>query len=416
LSDPKISRRTLLGGSAAIGLGAMAPAMAPASTYAGENAIDQRSIDHLAARLNRDLVLLRRDIHRHPEIAGAERRTAAAVADRLRRAGLAVTTGVGGHGVVGVLRGARPGRTVAYRADMDAVTPDSQFPSGTENAHVCGHDLHTTIGVGIAQVLARLRHRLSGRLVFFFQPGEENLTGASAMIDDGLLERHRPAEIHAIHCGPFAAGEFGVMPGSGLPGLDRGVITVDAGADRLAASINALSTVSFPEQPSDFDRLVQDILTPNGPLARFVSARARVAAGQVQVSYRCWPEERYVEVRRTIEQLAAPYAGAQVSFPDEPFPAMVVPVPDGTAVGQHLRGVFGADAVKTVYAPVPYNGEDFALFLRRMPGTFTFLGVRSPDAPLVTSYPHLTTFDPDERAIGIGVRAMAGWLARRTWD
>lgn len=410
MPDPKITRRTLLGGSAAIGLAAMAPAAA----YAGENPIDQRSIDHVAARLNRDLVLLRRDIHRHPEIAGAERRTAAAVADRLRRAGLAVTTGVGGHGVVGVLRGGRPGRTVAYRADMDAVEPISQFPSGAENAHVCGHDLHTTIGVGIAQVLARLRHRLSGRLVFFFQPGEENLTGAKAMIADGVLERCRPTEIHAMHCGPLESGQFGVLPGTGLPGQDHATITVDADADRLAASINALSTVSFPQQPADFDRLMQDLQTPNGPLATYVSAQARVSGGQVRVSYRCWPEERYVEVRRDIERLAAPYAGARVSFPNDPFPAMVVPAADATAVGQHLSGVFGASAVKTVHAALPFNGEDFALFLRRLPGTYTFLGVRAPGTDLLTSYPHLTTFDPDERAIGIGVRAMAGWLARRT--
>jgi len=125
-----------------------------------------------------DLIALRRDLHRHPELSMAEHRTAAIVADRLHRAGLEVATGVAGTGVVGVLRGDRPGRAIAWRADMDALpldeAVDSPFRSTTADVmHACGHDGHTAIGVVLAEVLAARRAHLPGTAVFLFQPAEE---------------------------------------------------------------------------------------------------------------------------------------------------------------------------------------------------------------------------------------------------
>ncbi|MFB7329334.1 M20/M25/M40 family metallo-hydrolase [Streptomyces sp. NPDC056190] len=153
------------------------------------SALDHAVIDKIAAKIDDELIGMRRDIHRHPELADEERRTSALVAERLRAAGLAVVTGVGGHGVVAVLDGAGEGPTVAYRADMDAVDDDelfdctfaSQVPGA---AHLCGHDLHTAIGVDIALVLARLRKQLNGRVVFVFQSAEETCEGARAMIEE----------------------------------------------------------------------------------------------------------------------------------------------------------------------------------------------------------------------------------------
>ncbi len=382
--------------------------------------VDEAAIDAAAARLDGDLIELRRDIHGHPEIADQEGRTADVVAQRLRAAGLGVTTGVGGYGVVGVLEGARPGRTVAYRSDMDAVPPDSQFGGGPTAAHVCGHDIHTTVGVGVAEVLAGLRDRLTGTVVFVFQPGEETLTGAAAMLDGGALTATRPAEIHALHCGPFPVGHFVTTPGYGLPGQDRGTVTLtgpDAAeqAQRLAAEIGRLGTVSPPATSTDLERLVAEIQTPDGPLATFVFMRASAAeaSSEVKVSYRCWPEDRHVEVRESIHRLARSYGGASVAFPGDPFPAMVCPEQQGRAMTEYLRTTLGEDRVTTMHGAIPFSGEDFALFLDRVPGTYTFLGVRAPGSAVETSYPHYGAFDPDERAIGHGVRAMAGWLARR---
>ncbi|GIG70796.1 M20 metallopeptidase family protein [Phytomonospora endophytica] len=386
--------------------------------------IDQAAVDRAAARIDAGLRALRDDIHRHPELAGAERRTAATVARALTEAGLDVTTGVGGHGVVGVLKGARPGRTVAYRADMDAVASGEQFPGGGATAHVCGHDVHTTVGVGVAKVLASLRERLRGKIVFFFQPAEETLEGARAMLAARVLERYAPAEIHALHCGPMPVGGIAITPGSGLPGLDRGTVTLtgpDAAerAGRLAAELAGLSTVTPPESPADLERLVADIQTPDGPLARFVWLNARAgepgADGRVDVGvfYRCWPEERHAEVRAEVARLAAPYGDPAVVFPEEPFPALVCAEREARALERHVLAALGPDTVSVAHAAMPFNGEDFALFADRLPGTYSYLGVRRPGAGIETSSPHRAAFDPDPRAIGVGVRAMAGWLAAR---
>jgi metal-dependent amidase/aminoacylase/carboxypeptidase family protein len=176
--------------------------------------------------------------------------------------------------------------------------------------------------------------------------------------------------------------------------------------------------VSPPAAPADLERLVTDIQTPDGPLARFVFMRAQVAdtggPAQVEVSYRCWPEDRYVEVREEIHRLARSLGEASVAFPNDPFPAMVCPEPEGLALKRYLHRTVGRDRVRMLHAAIPFNGEDFALFLDRVPGTFSFLGVRAPGAAIETSYPHFGGFTPDERAIGHGVRAMAGWLASRT--
>ncbi|KOV97472.1 amidohydrolase [Streptomyces sp. NRRL B-1140] len=373
-----------------------------------------------AARLDRVLIQLRRDIHRHPEPPGQEQRTAMVVARELRAAGLAVTTGVGGHGVVGVLRGSRPGRTVAYRADMDAVPPKDIVGGGPAPAHLCGHDIHTTVGIGVARVLARLRRQLSGTVVFLFQPAEETLSGARALIDSGVLEHEYVEEIHALHCGPFPVGRFAVTPGYGMPGQDKAEVTLSGpdaldAARRLAVDIGALATVDLPRTPADLERIVADAQTPDGPLARFVAVRAAAQEAKVSVSYRCWPQERYVQVRESIRRVAMPYAGAKVSFPAEPFPAMVCSERDARLLAHHLRRTVGQDMVTELCAAFPpFSGEDFALFLNRIPGTYTFLGVRAPGTSITTSYPHYPDFSPDERAIGVGVRAMAGWIAERT--
>ncbi|MFG3050417.1 M20 family metallopeptidase [Kitasatospora sp. NPDC048239] len=426
-SKPVLSRRGLIGGTAAAGVGAVLASGAPAAADSGRrrDPVDQAAVEAVAARLDRDLIALRRDLHRHPQVAGAEAFAAATVAERLTAAGLTVTTGVGGNGVVAVLRGARPGRTVAYRADMDAVPGDGIMPpvDGRPAAHACGHDIHTAVGVGVAQVLAQLRHRLSGTVAFLFQPGEERLEGAAAMIKAGVLEQTGAEEVHALHCGPFPVGQLSVTPGSGLPGQDWATVTLTgpdaaAAAGRLAAEINGLATVALPQTEADLARLVADVQTPDGPLTRFVVARSRVqtdAEGKVQVAatYRCWPEERTAELREEVRRLARSYPGAAVAFPRDPFPAMVCPADDANALARHLRRALGARGVTVNHGAFPFNGEDYALFLRRIPGTYTFLGVRSPGAGVMSAFPHYDTFVPDERAIGVGVRAMAGWLATR---
>src|ERR671937_2249228 len=146
------------------------------------------------------LVALRRDFHRHPELSFQEHRTAQIIAERLHAAGLEVRTGIGGTtAVMGILHGDRPGRTIAWRADIDALplteALEAPFASGTRGVmHACGHDGHTAIAITLAEILAARRPQLAGTAVFIFQPAEEVFGGAEPMIAAGVLDNPRVEE------------------------------------------------------------------------------------------------------------------------------------------------------------------------------------------------------------------------------
>jgi metal-dependent amidase/aminoacylase/carboxypeptidase family protein len=194
----------------------------------------------LAARGS--LIEIRRDFHRHPELSGQEVRTAGIVAERLRGLGFEVRTGVGGHGVVGRLVGRNPGYAVAFRADMDAVrstAPDPvDFPSVSPGIrHICGHDIHTTVALALAEGFAALGGDFPGELQLIFQPAEENVTGARAMLATGFFEERPPAVIFAVHTAPLEVGTIGTKSGvllgsrgsagdiaAGVPGTAPGAV------------------------------------------------------------------------------------------------------------------------------------------------------------------------------------------------
>jgi amidohydrolase len=178
------------------------------------------------------MVALRRDLHRHPELSFEERRTAEIVADRLHAAKLEVRTGIAGTGVVGILRGERPGRTIAWRADIDALplveTLDAPFASGTRGVmHACGHDGHTAIAVTLAEILAARRGEVAGTAVFLFQPAEEVLGGAQKMIAAGVLDDPRVEEVYGLHLTTqMPAGRVMVRPGPNMASADALTVEV----------------------------------------------------------------------------------------------------------------------------------------------------------------------------------------------
>ncbi|MFB8210979.1 M20 family metallopeptidase [Streptomyces sp. NPDC056010] len=381
--------------------------------------------------LDEELTAVRREIHRRPELAGEERETAGLVAEQLRAAGLEVTTGVGGHGVVAVLDGSAGGPTIAYRADMDAVDAtrnvlpfprtgrvyDEGFASTVPGvAHLCGHDLHTAIGIGVARTLAASSERVRGRLVFVFQPAEEPLQGARAMLDTGLVQRLAPREFYALHTSPFPTGTIAVSPGHGLPGLDQLRILLPDGQDAaaLAAGVEALGTVHFPQNVTEYHAGFHALLDPAAAAARqeSVSVAAWPEPGPaVCVLLRVWPQEHLPGVRAQVERLAAA-AGGHVESQHAPFPALVNSPELSAAAGDHLSTAMGPESVLWARASWPYNCEDFALFTHEAPGSLLYLGVANAEAGM-DGAPHSPEFAADERAIGHGVRAMTGLLTHR---
>src|SRR5207248_2202573 len=194
-------------------------------------------IAHAADSLRAKLVEMRRDFHRHPELSNREERTARIVAERLRALGLdEVKTNVARHGIVALLKGTKPGPVVAARADMDALpinetieVPYKSLVPGVK--HACGHDAHTTIELGVAEVLSKMRDQIHGTVKFLFQPAEEGPPpgeegGAKLMIKEGALDNPRPLAIFGLHTTPETeTGQIGYRAGPAQASADIFTIT-----------------------------------------------------------------------------------------------------------------------------------------------------------------------------------------------
>src|SRR3954452_22694638 len=201
-------------------------------------------VEKISAEINPQVVAWRRDFHKNPELGNRETRTSKIIADELRKLGMEVRTGVATTGVVGILRGGRPGAVVALRSDMDAlpVTEQVDLPfkstaktqwNGQEVGvmHACGHDNHMAILLGTATALARMRDKLPGTVKFIFQPAEEGpppgeTGGAEQMVKENVLENPKVDAIFGLHVFPFRAGEIVYRPGSLMASADSFVIKV----------------------------------------------------------------------------------------------------------------------------------------------------------------------------------------------
>src|SRR5436853_6457692 len=214
-----------------------APQSRPQSRMIAPAASRDQQIAQAAEAMRARLIEQRRDFHMHPELSNREERTARIVAERLRALGLEVKTNVGKHGVVALLKGAKPGPVVAVRADMDALpiqeTIDVPYKSQTPGVkHACGHDAHTTIELGVAEILSKMRPEISGTIKFIFQPSEEGAPageegGASLMIKEGALENPRPTAIFGLHVMPVVeVGQIAYNSGPAMASSDHFVITI----------------------------------------------------------------------------------------------------------------------------------------------------------------------------------------------
>src|SRR5262249_50239422 len=198
----------------------------------------EEEIARAAESLRGKLVEQRRDFHMHPELSNSEERTSGVIAEKLRALGLDdVKTGVGKYGVVALLKGGMPGGVVAVRADMDALpiqeTIDPPYKSQTDGVkHACGHDAHMTVQLGVAELLSKMRDRISGSIKFIFQPAEEGAPtgergGAKFMIEERCLENPSPSAIFGLHVMPnIEVGQIGYNSGPSMASSDRFTITV----------------------------------------------------------------------------------------------------------------------------------------------------------------------------------------------
>lgn len=403
------------------------------SAFAQEVSVPQAVRQRVAAQaatLAPRLVETRRDLHRHPELGFRETRTAKLIADRLRALGFdEVREQIGVTGVVGVLKGGRPGKVVAVRADMDALPIpeliDVPYKSTVPNVkHACGHDGHMAIALGVAEIFSAMRAELPGTVVFLFQPAEEGdpdggKTGAQRMLDDDPFKGPVPTAIFGLHVLPtLQLGTLGVNVGPAMASSNRFTVTVTGqkthaayphtGIDPIpvaAQVVNALQTI--PSRMNNAaEPIVVSVSTINGGNRYNIVADSVTLTGTVRTLAKDGPDRVKSLMERAIkgvtEASGATYtfdfpAGNPVTFNEEALATASLPVlADAIGGRQHIL------------APPPQMGaEDFALYQQRMPGLFFFLGVGNT-AKKITAMIHTEYFDMDEDALPIGVRALAG--------
>lgn len=389
-------------------------AVTPAGGREGSATLTER-VDARLGAVGDELIELRRDLHRHPELSGEEERTAGVVAERLRRLGLEVETGVGGHGVVALLRGGKPGPVVAYRADMDAVRSDEPdpvpFKSVNEGVrHICGHDIHTAIGVAVAEGLAAVREDLPGTVKLLFQPAEEQARGAKAMIADGAMEDPAPEVIFAVHTAPLEVGQIGTKAGVLLAGSDLVTVKLTGegdlkkAADAVAEIIAGASTLprdqAMVPQTEDFwlGRVFRS--EPDGENGGWTVTGIATTTSDVL------REKAKEELRAKLDALAAEGVTVELDYEARVIAGAFNDPELEKSTHETIRGVVGEDALVPLTTVIPMFSEDFGSFQDEAKGVMYFLGVSNTEKGIV-GMPHSPGYVADEDSISVGARTMA---------
>jgi amidohydrolase len=384
-----------------------------------------------------NVIAWRRDFHQHPELSNREVRTSKIVADHLRSLGLEVQTGIAKTGVVGILRGAMPGPVVALRADMDAlpVTEMTDLPfKSTERStyngeevgvmHACGHDSHTAMLMGVADILTGMKAQLPGTVKFIFQPAEEGpppgeTGGAGDMVKEGVLENPHVDAIFGLHVMPMAPGTLWYRAGGLMASSDRLKIVVHGRQTHGAAPWGGVDPIAVSAQ------IVNGLQTIVSRQIDITAAPAVVTIGRITggIRYNIIPDQVVLEatiraldpvvqkdlnarVQRTT-QLIAQSAGAEaeveientapVTYNDPALTQRMIPT---------LRRVAGDD--KTSEVQPTTLAEDFSKFEQKVPGMYFYLGVNAPGAdPATVARNHSPKFFVNEDALPTGIRAMA---------
>ena len=373
------------------------------------------------------LIALRRDFHRHPELSHQERRTAEIIAERLHAAKVEVRTGVGGTGVVGVLHGDRPGRTVAWRADIDALPLTeilhAPFTSGTPGVmHACGHDGHTAIAITLAEMMAARRAELPGTAVFLFQPAEEVLGGARPMIDAGALENPRVEEVYGLHLTTLQrVGDVQVRPGPSMASADAFSIEVrGAGGhgamphlsiDPITVAANILlgmqSLISREVAAQDTAVLTVGQIV-SGTKGNIIPESA-VMRGTIRAFEQRVRDQLVTRLGAFASDVARAYRAEASLTLDYSCPAVVNHARETELVRQCVAAEVGDGAVSE--GKLVMASDDMSLFLRERPGCYFRVGIAPATGPMRPH--HAPEFEMNEGGLAVGVRTgLAVMLAR----
>ncbi len=377
------------------------------------------------------VVAWRRDIHEHPELSFEETRTAALVADHLRKLGIEVQAPVGKTGVVGILRGGKPGPVVALRADMDALPVtelvDLPFKSKVRTQwqgqdvgvmHACGHDNHVAILMGAAEVLAGMKPQIPGTIKFLFQPAEEGLGGAKAMVDDGALTNPAPAAVFGLHVWPNDVGQIAIRQGPIMAAAGNFKIIVKGrqthgsspwmGVDPIVVSsqiVLGLQTIASRQVNVAYLPSVLTVGQIAGGNRSNIIPDSVVMVGTLRTFDDNMRADIAARITRTAQDIAR--SGGATALVEIDKGGLVTS--NDTSLTDRMLPTFRRAAGGNVAFINPVMGsEDFPVFAQNIPGVFFFLGVTPKGKdPATVPTNHSPLFFADEAALITGVRTMA---------
>ena len=396
--------------------------------------IGKDPIDKAISKNLNTIIDLRHQIHQYPELGNREYKTAKLVAKHLRSLGIEVETDIAYTGVVGVLKGNKPGPVVAVRADMDALPvteeTDLSFKSTVKTTylnkevgvmHACGHDIHTSVQLGVASVLASMKRSLPGTVKFIFQPAEEGPPpgeegGADLMLKEGVFANLKPSAIFGLHTHPgLAVGELGLTIGPAMAAVDHFIITIKGKQSHGAYPHKSVDPIIMAtEAVNAFQTIRSRSLSPLEPSVVTVGIirggeRFNIIPEQVHLegTVRTYnPEvQDMVEHRmnKILEGITLAYGGSFELDYDRGTPATINNPELAKQMIPTMERVVGKNNLKFL-DPV-MGGEDFAFFANEVPGMYYRLGVLKPGT--TSGWVHTPTFRADDSCLEVGIRAMS---------
>jgi len=384
------------------------------------------AIDQEIEKNRAEIIKIRRFLHMNPELSNREDETSKLVANKLTALGLEVKTGVAKTGVVGLLTGALPGPTVAIRADMDALPVEEQntFPYKSLNPgvmHACGHDVHTSIALGTAMVLSNFKDKIRGKIKFIFQPAEEGAPpgeegGADLMIKEGVLADPPVRAIFGLHVWPdLKVGQVGYAQGYTMASSDSLTLTIKGKSAHGARPQEGIDAVAIAaEVISNLQNISSRLTDPTEPLVISIGkiqggVRSNIIADKVVMegTVRTLNADLRDRIPEMIERIAAGICQSYGASYNLDYERQLPPVynhPEFVrlVVPWLAQSLGEADVIEVKPQLV---AEDFAFYAERIPAFYFFLGVKSP-GQLTAAPLHSPNFNPDERAIPVGIKAM----------
>jgi len=392
-----------------------------------------------AKAVQQNVVAWRRDFHQHPELSNREERTAAKVAEHLRALGLKPKMGIAHHGVVAIIQGGKPGPRVALRADMDAlpVTEQVDLPFASKATatfrgetvgvmHACGHDAHTSILLGIAYALVKMKADLPGSVMLVFQPSEEGAPdgeegGASLMLQEGLFKDFKPDAMFGLHVfSTLPVGQIGVRQGPLMAASDKFTIKVKGrqthgsrpwgGVDPIVAAADVIGTAqTIVSRRTDIAKLpaVVSFGAIKGGIRYNIIPDEVELVGTIRTFDEGMRQKIFGDLKNVAEHVsAANGATAVANVPDSDGNPVTVNDPALTArMIPSLKAVAGAGNV--IEPPLQMGAEDFSFYAKEVPSMFFFVGATSKGIdPVTAPSNHSPKFALDESSLDLGLRAL----------